>query len=185
MMLSSSSISSSSNFSESCLLRIPQLLLAYVLQSPQSRLHDSSLTSLQAFLSAFLSYYLIKIVPFWGLTLLSTCVIYLAPLVYVKNKEAIDGQLEHVSEVITAQTHQIKDVAGERTSKGFESVKQYTGDYAAKAQDLMGSARQKIPAVGGQSKPAVKESQFPAAPKSDPIQEKPELASADAPIPAS
>jgi hypothetical protein len=121
------------------------------------------------------------------MTLLSTCVIYLAPLIYVKNKEAIDGQLEHASEVITAQTHQIKDIAGERTSKGFESVKQYTGDYAAKAQDLMGSARQKIPAVGGgQSKPAVKASQFPAAPKSEPVQEKQEpAAAADAPIPAS
>lgn len=149
----------------------------------------------QAFLSAFVSYYLIKIVPFWGLTLLSTCVIYLAPLIYVKNKEAIDGQLEHASDVITAQTHQIKDIAGERTSKGFESVKQYTGDYAAKAQGLMGSARQKMPAavggqskpatVSGQSKPAVKESEFPAAPKFEPVQEKPELGSADGPIAAS
>ena len=112
--------------------------------------------------------------------------IYLGPLVYVKNKETIDGQLEHASHIVSAQTAQIKDIAGQRTSKGFESVKQYTGDYAAKAQDLMGSARQKIPATvgGGQSEPAVNESQFPSAPKSDPVQEQPEVSSADGPIPA-
>jgi hypothetical protein len=114
-------------------------------------------------------------------------VIYLAPLIYISNKEVIDGQLEHASNVVSAQTAQIKDIAGERTTKGFESVKQYTGDYAAKAQDLMGSARQKMPATvgGGQSKPAVNESQFPAAPKSDPVQEKPEFSSTDQPIHAS
>ena len=146
----------------------------------------ADILSLQAFLSAFVSYYLIKVVPFWGLSLLTTCVIYLAPLIYVKNKEVIDGQLEHASNVITAQTHQIKDIAGERTSKGLESVKQYTGEYAAKAHDLMGSARQKMPAtVGGQSKPAVKESEFPVAPSSEPHQEKPEFGSAAGQIPAS
>lgn len=140
----------------------------------------------QAFLSAFISYYLIKILPFWGLTLLSTCVIYLAPLVYIKNKEVIDGQLEHASNVVSAQTTQLKGIAGERTSKGLESVKQYTGDYAAKAQDLIGGARQKMPAaVGGQSQPTVNESQFPAAPKSEPVQEKTGVGPADAPIPAS
>lgn len=140
---------------------------------------------LQAFLSAFLSYYLIKIVPLWGLTLLSTCVIYLAPLIYIKNKDLIDGQVEHASEVISAQTNQIKEIAGERTSKGFESMKQYTGDYAAKAQDLMGSARQKIPAaVGGQSKPAVKESQFPRRQKMSPAR-KVRVESSDGPIAAS
>ncbi len=141
----------------------------------------------QAFLSAFISYYLIKFVPLWGLTLISTCVTYLAPLIYIKNKDVIDGQLEHASGVISAQTNQIKDIAGEQTSKGFESVKQYTGDYAAKAQDLMGSARQKMPATvgGGRSKSAVKESEFPAAPKSDPVHEKPEVGSADGQIPAS
>lgn len=141
---------------------------------------------LQAFLSAFLSYYLIKIVPFWGLTLLSTCVIYLAPLVYIKNKDLIDGQMEHASEVISAQTNQIKEIAGEHTSKGFESMKQYTGDYAAKAHDLMGSARQKIPAtVGGQAKPTVKESQFPATPKNEPLPEKSDIESSNGPIAAS
>jgi hypothetical protein len=95
--------------------------------------------------------------------------------------------LEHASNVVSAQTAQIKDIAGERTSKGFESVKQYTGDYASKAQEVMENARQKIPSVvgGGQYKQPVNESQFPAAPKSDPVHEKPKAAPADGPIPAS
>ncbi len=94
--------------------------------------------------------------------------------------------MEHASEVISAQTTQFKDIAGERTSKGLESVKHYTGEYAAKAQDLVGSARQKMPATvrGEQPKPAVQESEFPAAPKSEPIQEKLQNESADGPLPA-
>lgn len=111
-------------------------------------------------------------------------------MIYIKNKDVIDSQLEHASEVISAQTTQIKDIAGERTSKGLESVKHYTGEYAAKAQDLVGSARHKVPAaVGGrQPKPAVQESEFPAAPKSEPTQEIPQELpqdqSADGPLPA-
>lgn len=97
----------------------------------------------------------------------------------------IDGQLEHATGIITSQTSQIKDIAGERTSKGLESVKQYTGEYAAKAQHLVGSARQKIPArVVGQSKPAVNEREFPAAPKSEPGQERQDSGTAEGPMPA-
>lgn len=129
-----------------------------------------------------MSYYLIKVLPFWGLSLLSTCVIYLGPLIYIKNKETIDGQLEHASNVVSAQTAQIKGMAGEQTSKGFESVKHYTGDYTTKAQGLVSSARQKLPTlVSAQpSKPTIKESEFPAVPKSEPT----EFGEADRPIAA-
>lgn len=76
----------------------------------------------------------------------------------------IDSQLEHVGEIIGQQTNQIKDLTAEHTSKGFDTVKQYTGAYTAKAHDLVGNigaSRQKIPT------PAVKEDAFPSAPKTD------------------
>jgi hypothetical protein len=167
---------------------------------------------LQAFLSAFISYYLIKFVPFWELSLLSTIVIYLGPLIYIKNKDVIDGQMVHASNVVSAQTAQIKGIAGERTSKGFESVKHYTGDYAAKAQVLMNDARQKIPSAAGatqqstqqstsqsasqstqpftqqstqQAKPAPMDAnQFPAVPRSEPMQDQAGTGLADRPVAA-
>ena len=124
----------------------------------------------KGFVSAFLSYFLVKILPLWGLSLLSTCIIYLAPLIYITNKELIDGHVEHAHNVVSAQASQVKDLAGEHAGKGFESVKAYTGDYAAKASELVGSARQRIPSPTlGKSQPvgSVKQEDFPSAPKSD------------------
>ncbi|ETI25388.1 hypothetical protein G647_02161 [Cladophialophora carrionii CBS 160.54] len=119
-----------------------------------------------AFLTAFITYYLIKVVPFWGMALISTSVIFLAPLIYLENKEFIDAQLEHASHVIGQQTTQIKDLTAQHTSKGLESVKQYTGTAAAKAQDLVGTARQKIPSPTTGKAP-IKENDFPSAPQTD------------------
>jgi len=119
-----------------------------------------------AFLTAFLTYYLIKVVPFWGMALIGTSAIFLGPLIYLENKEFIDGQLEHAGNVIGQQTTQIKDLTAQHTSAGLESVKQYTGTAAAKAQDLAGTARQIIPSPTTGKAP-VKENDFPTAPKTN------------------
>lgn len=113
-----------------------------------------------------MTYYLIKLLPFWGFSLLATCIAFLGPLVYIENKELIDSRLEHAGNVIGQQTSQIKDLTAQHTSKAFESIKQYTGTCATKAQEVVGSARQKIPSPTA-TKPAVKEADFPTAPKSD------------------
>lgn len=120
----------------------------------------------------------------WGMALLSTCVIYLLPLVYVSNKELIDGHLENTGRIISEQTQQVKAMAGEHAGKGFETVKSYTNDYTNKASEYVGKSRQKIPATPGQSQTqsqtsvpsmqtqsqpqsAVQENDFPSAPKSE------------------
>jgi hypothetical protein len=41
-----------------------------------------------------IAYFLIKFVPLWGLALIATTTAYLGPLIYIKNKEVIDAQLE-------------------------------------------------------------------------------------------
>lgn len=125
-----------------------------------------SLTYFQAFLSAFVTYYLIKLLPFWGLSLLFTIVIFLGPLIYLENKELIDAQIENAGNIIGHQTNQIKDLTAEHTSKGLETVKQYTGTATAKAQELVGTAKQKIPSPSTGKAP-VKENDFPSAPKTD------------------
>lgn len=141
---------------------------------------------------------MIKILPIWGLTLVSACVVYLGPLIYVQNKELIDSQLEHASTVIGQQTAQVRDITAQQAGHTLESIKSYTSDYTAKAGELIGSARQQIPipaALGGDATATksngVKEGDFPDAPATElpsaaqhtkPVVKAP---TADAPIAAS
>lgn len=41
-----------------------------------------------------ITYFLIKVVPLWGLALIATNVAFLGPLIYIQNKEVIDAQIE-------------------------------------------------------------------------------------------
>jgi Reticulon len=120
-------------------------------------------------LGAFVSYYLIKIVPFWGLSLLSTSVLFLAPLIYKTNKELIDGQLEHASNIVNQQTKQVKDLASHHATIAANTTKQYASDYSAKAQETFGRARSTSPSVVKKESapvaPAYKNEDFPIAPK--------------------
>lgn len=132
----------------------------------------------QAFVSAFLGYYLIKILPFWGLSLLTTSLIFLGPLIYISNKELIDGHVENASNIVSAQASQVKDLASEHTGRAYETIKASSSDYTAKASSLVGQSRQKIPTME-QAKATVtgnttsgtttgvKEDSFPTAPKTD------------------
>jgi hypothetical protein len=126
----------------------------------------------QAFLASFVSYYLIKWLPLWGLTLIFTSAVYLGPLVYIKNKEVIDAHLQHAGELVNQQATQVKDLAAHHTGRAAETARTYVGEYTQKAQGLVGQSRQKIPGVtnGAPSitKP-VKSDDFPAAPKEEPI----------------
>ncbi|RMZ75262.1 hypothetical protein DV737_g5385, partial [Chaetothyriales sp. CBS 132003] len=119
-----------------------------------------------AFVTAFLSSFLIKLLPAWGLALLGTTVVFIAPLIYIKNQELIDGHLTHAHKLATEQATQIRQIAGHHAGKGYEAVKGYTGDYANKAGVFVGQARQTIPLVS-KAKPSVKESDFPKAPAHD------------------
>jgi len=93
------------------------------------------------------------------------------PLVYTTNKELIDAQYEHVSNIAVKQTQQFRDLTAEHTSKAAETVKAYTGEYASVASEYIGKSRQKIPSVGattnGTTKSDVNDTDFPQAPKSD------------------
>lgn len=126
---------------------------------------------MQAFLTAFISYYLVKLLPGWGFALFATSVTFLVPLVYTQNKELIDSQYEHATQVVSQQTQQLRSITAEHTSKGLESVKAYTGEYTNLASEYIGKSRQKIPlpATGSttQSGSTVKSEDFPQAPKTD------------------
>lgn len=125
----------------------------------------------QVAFSAFLSYWLVKIVPYWGLALLSTTLLFTVPLVYTSNQELIDHHLKNAQDIVAAQTEQLRQVAGTHTAKATEVTKQYMGDYTSKAQQLLRGRQASASPAGAAptSTPAstVKDSDFPAAPKED------------------
>ncbi|KAL2817585.1 Reticulon-domain-containing protein [Aspergillus granulosus] len=132
-----------------------------------------------AFSAAFSAYWLSKILPFWGLSLLAVSIAYLGPLVYMNNRELIDSQIESVQETINAQAHQLKGIAEERTYHATGVVKQYVGDYSNKAQEYIGTRRSASPESSKATSPVIKKepepealvktSDFPEAPKDEPI----------------
>lgn len=155
---------------ESTLDDVEHLINFFVIEIQRIVFAENVLATGIAFTAAFLSYYLIKLVPMWGMALLSTTVLYSVPLIYIQNREFIDGHLEHAGKLASQQASQVRDLASQHAGKSFETVKSYTGEYANKAGEMVGSARQKIPTPAqavGQTKSTVKENDFPRAPKSD------------------
>lgn len=134
----------------------------------------------QAFFAAFTGYWLIRFVPLWGLAVIAVTTTYFGPLVYISNREIIDEQIANLQSIITSQTNQLKDLAGERTSHATGVMKQYVGEYSSKAQEYIGrrSASPEMSKVAPSpvktepvSEPAIKTEDFPEAPKVEPIVE--------------
>ena len=137
----------------------------------------------QAFLSALVCYWLVKYLPLWGLSLIAVSIIYLAPLIYVNNRELIDEQVNNISNIVNAQAAQVKDLAGHHASRASETVKTYAGDYTTKAQEYIGSARGRSTSAEASRKPMANapvksepgappsygSSDFPHAPKQEPV----------------
>ncbi|KOS18268.1 Reticulon-like protein 1 [Escovopsis weberi] len=87
--------------------------------------------------AAFVTYYLIKIVPYWGLAVFATTLAFFAPLIYQSNQELIDQQLKNASDAINAQTAHVR-IAAQKQADHLAAVgKQYAGDYTGKVQDLL------------------------------------------------
>jgi hypothetical protein len=120
--------------------------------------------------SAFISYWLVKVVPYWGLALIGTSVLFTAPLIYTSNQELIDHHLRNAQQIVHTQTEQLRQVAGTHTARATEITKQYVGDYTSKAQEMIrgkSASPQAASPAAAPAAPAVKDSDFPAAPKED------------------
>lgn len=120
-------------------------------------------------MSAFISYWLVKVVPYWGLALIGTSVLFTAPLIYTSNQELIDHHLKNAQQIVSTQTEQLRQVAGTHTARATEITKQYVGDYTSKAQEMLRgkSTSPQAASPAAPAAPAVKDSDFPAAPKED------------------
>jgi len=161
---------------DSILSGVYDLINFFVTESQRILFAENVYASAAAFLGAFFSYYLIKIVPAWGLALISTSVLFLSPLLYKTNQELIDHHLRKANEAINQQTEQVKKLANHHASRATDAIKQSVGEYSAKAEELIGNARGRSASPTAPAKPATskttsgptyKSSDFPAAPKEE------------------
>lgn len=116
---------------------VHELINFFVIEAQRILFAENVGASAIAGFSAFLSYYLIKIVPYWGLALIATTVVFFVPLIYSTNQELIDHHLKNASDAINAQTAQVRDVAGKQAEQISSIGKQYAGDYTNKVQEML------------------------------------------------
>lgn len=150
---------------------VEQLINFFVIESQRIIFAENVYVTVAAFVAAFSSYFMIRVVPFWGLSLISTCIVYIAPLIYIKNKDIIDAQLERTGSIMNAQTAQLRHMAAQHTGKATETMRTYAGEYGQKAQTMYSQARSKATGAG------VKEGDFPNAPNAEPKGSEPKVAS--------
>ncbi|CAI6327090.1 unnamed protein product [Periconia digitata] len=147
---------------------VEQFINFFVIESQRIVFAENVYTTVGAFAASLFSYFLIKFVPLWGLALIATIVAYLAPLVYIQNKEVIDAQLEKGRQMANQQAAQLKDLAAQHTGNAAKTVQGYTQQYTAKAQETINSYR------GRSTSPEAKKTDFPAAPQHEPaVKEEP------------
>lgn len=89
------------------------------------------------------------------------------PLIYASNQELIDHHLKNASEVINAQTAQVRSVAQKQAGHITTMGKQYAGDYTGKVQEML-RGRSASPAAVTKPGPAAQQPEFPSAPTEEP-----------------
>ncbi|PCG95720.1 Reticulon [Penicillium occitanis (nom. inval.)] len=164
---------------EGILEDLEQLADFFLIEFQRILFAENVLHTAAAFIAAFLSYWLIKIVPVWGLALLGTAVAYLGPLIYISNREIIDEQIAQIQELVNAQANHAKELANQQTARATGLVKQYANDYSSKAHEYIGNRRSASPEAVKAPAPAVKvepisppkfqTTDFPEAPKTEPV----------------
>ncbi|KAI1756933.1 Reticulon-domain-containing protein [Xylaria castorea] len=146
---------------------VHELVNFFVIEAQRILFAENLAASATAAVGAFLSYFLVKIVPVWGLALIGTTVLFLAPLIYTTNQELIDHYVKEGSDIVNSQTEQLRQVASKHTSQATEITKQYMGDYTHKAQMMLHRGGSASPELAPKPAPqaGIKETDFPEAPK--------------------
>ncbi|KAK7403118.1 hypothetical protein QQX98_011108 [Neonectria punicea] len=152
---------------------VHELVNFFVIEAQRIIFAENIAASCAAWVAAFISYFLVKLVPYWGLAVISASVIFFVPLVYTSNQEIIDTQIQHASDLINSQTAQVKDVASKQLGQVSALGKQYVGDYTGKVQDLFSKPASRQIII--KPEPVAKEPEFPNPPTEDPVKsEEPE-----------
>jgi hypothetical protein len=142
---------------------VHELVNFFVIEAQRIVFAENLTSSATTAAAAFLSYFLAKVMPYWGLAVLFTTLAFFVPLVYTSNQELIDNAMHQATEVVNAQTTQLREVASKHTAQAADITKQYVGDYTAKAQNLL-HRRSVSPET---------QHKFPAAPSDLPLKSAP------------
>lgn len=116
-----------------------ELINFFVIQAQQVIFAENLPVSIAAFISSFISYFLVKFVPLWGLFLLGTSALFLGSLIYKINQESIDYYVSNTVDLINQQTEKLKSLASEQAARATKSTKALVGDYSSKAQGMISS----------------------------------------------
>ncbi|KAI0022528.1 Reticulon-domain-containing protein [Xylariomycetidae sp. FL0641] len=157
---------------------VHELVNFFVIEAQRILFAENVPVSVAAAVGAFISYYLVKLVPYWGLALVATTITFFAPLIYSTNQELIDNYLKQASDIINSQTEQLRSVASKHTSQATEMTKQYMGDYTTKAQQMLrgqSASPQSSPSKSAAPQSNLRDTDFPQAPKEDLKGEEPEV----------
>ncbi|KAG9718027.1 hypothetical protein KCU84_g23134, partial [Aureobasidium melanogenum] len=122
---------------------VEQLINFFVIEFQRIMFGENVFVTVGAFFITFISYFLVKIMPTWGLALLFTTLIYTVPLIYINNREVIDAQIEQASTIINEQTQQVRTIAAEQTQHATEIAKSTATDLQNRASELIGQAKQR------------------------------------------
>ncbi|KAG6003057.1 hypothetical protein E4U21_002410 [Claviceps maximensis] len=167
---------------------VHELINFFVIEAQRILFVENIGASAAACVTAFLSYHLVKLVPYWGLAILATTVAFFVPLIYTTNQELIDQHLKTASEAINAQTAQVRSVAQKQADHIAAVSKQYAGDYTGKVQEMLrgrGAASSSPSPVSSPKQPTsaapVKQPEFPVAPTEEPELKK--VAEPEGPVP--
>ncbi|OBW63883.1 MAG: Signal recognition particle subunit SRP68 [Aureobasidium pullulans] len=126
---------------EASLDDVEQLINFFVIEFQRIMFGENVFVTVGAFFVTFISYFLVKIMPTWGLALLFTTLIYTVPLVYINNREVIDAQIENASTIINEQTQQVRTIAAEQTQHATDIAKSTATDLSNRASELIGQAK--------------------------------------------
>lgn len=165
---------------------VHELLNFFVIEAQRILFAENIFVSAAACAAAFFSYFLVKLVPYWGLAIIGTTVAFFAPLIYTTNQELIDAHLKTATDTINAQTAQVRELAQQQADQLSSMGKQYAGEYTTKVQEMLRgrTAPAAAPAAATPaSKPKVPEvvPKLPTAPTEEPVAEKiPEMPTAPA-----
>ncbi|KAL1977312.1 hypothetical protein VTN31DRAFT_171 [Thermomyces dupontii] len=152
---------------ESILEDIGQLFDFLLIEFQRTLFAENIAYTVSMFTAALLSYWLIKILPLWGLALLAVFVAYLGPLIYISNREIVDEQIAEIQKLIDAQTSQARELANQYASQASGAVKGYANDYTSKAQDYIRRSASPVAA-------RIKKEPSPEPPSAAPAKEQPE-----------
>ncbi|KAK8232589.1 Reticulon-domain-containing protein [Phyllosticta capitalensis] len=144
---------------------LEQLINFFIIEFQRIVFAENIYVTVSACVASFISYFLIKWLPLWGLSLIATTFVYLGPLVYIQNKEYIDEQLRLTNDMLNEQAKQLKTLANEHATTAQKQFKTYAQEYSVKAQEMIGQAKNRAVSAtsrGQTSKPSMEQVKAPA-----------------------